>query len=77
MTKPKQGRQEMEMYEISIVGRCNLLEICGSTLYYEGKAQESELIIDLMAELDIQDQKTPFYGKYRTEEKAELSVMCG
>ena len=56
---------EMEDCEISVVRQCRLLSICRSTLYYQFQEDESDLNLEIMAELDRQYQKTPFYGKRR------------
>jgi putative transposase len=56
---------EMENCEISIVRQCDLVGVCRSTLYYNPKEQESDLNLEIMAELDKQYLKTPFYGKRR------------
>jgi putative transposase len=49
--------------EISIVKQCKLLDICRSTLYYKPEGQESNLNLEIMAELDKQYLLTPFYGR--------------
>lgn len=61
-------KKRMEMIEksdneISIVKQCKLLEVCRSTLYYKPEGQESELNLEIMAELDKQYLLTPFYGR--------------
>ncbi len=68
MTKPVKDRIrliEKEDNQISIVKQCDLLGICRSTLYYKPVNQESDLNLEIMAELDKQYLKTPFYGKRR------------
>jgi putative transposase len=55
----------MSECEISIVRQCDLLDVCRSTLYYNPEGQESDLNLEIMAELDKQYQLTPFYGKRR------------
>jgi putative transposase len=49
--------------ELSIVKQCDLLDVCRSTLYYKPEGQESDLNLEIMAELDKQYLITPFYGK--------------
>jgi putative transposase len=49
--------------EISIVKQCKFLDICRSTLYYKPEGQESDLNLEIMAELDKQYFLTPFYGR--------------
>ena len=57
MTKSKTERLkmvEMEENDISIVRQCDLLSVCRSTLYYTPEDQESDLNLEIMAELDKQ-----------------------
>ena len=56
---------EKDSESMSIVKQCDLLGICRSTLYYKPENQESDLNLEIMAELDKQYLKTPFYGKRR------------
>ena len=49
--------------EISIVKQCKLSDVCCSTLYFKPEGQESDLNLEIMAELDKQYLLTPFYGR--------------
>jgi putative transposase len=54
---------EMTDSELSIVKQCSLLDVCRSTLYYKPEGQETDLNLEIMAELDKQYLLTPFYGR--------------
>lgn len=53
---------DKEHKTLSISRQCDLLSVCRSSLYYKPANQETELNLKLMAELDRQYLKTPFYG---------------
>lgn len=61
--KKRLGMIEKIDNELSIVKQCDLLDVCRSTLYYKPEGQESDLNLEIMAELDKQYLITPFYGK--------------
>lgn len=61
--KKRLGMIEKSDNEISIVKQCKLLDVCRSTLYYKPEGQESDLNLEIMAELDKQYLQTPFYGR--------------
>jgi putative transposase len=79
MTKSKTERLkmvEMEENDISIVRQCDLLSVCKATLYYTPEDQESDLNLEIMAELDKQYLITPFYGKRRMLLHLETLGFC-
>lgn len=55
---------EPENQKISVVRQCQLLGINRSTIYYRGRAENSE-DVELMRLLDAQYTLTPFYGYRR------------
>ena len=63
--KERLSHIEREDNDNSIVRQCELLGVCRSTYYYEPANQESDLNLEIMAELDKQYLKTSFYGKRR------------
>jgi len=62
--KQRQARIDREHNELSLVRQCTLLDISRASLYYQPTPPRAE-DLELMALMDRQYLKTPFYGSRR------------
>ena len=69
--KQRQAMIDRDSSQLSLIRQCTLLDISRASLYYQPTLPRTE-DLDLMALMDRQYLKTPFYGSRRMK-----AWLCG